>query len=79
MSIPTRVWTVICCRWCEVWFAGLPTSQPLTNQVLNHPVAEEEGGLKLVFLLSVSAPPPRNPGDALPQSLLRASTSRRFH
>jgi len=42
MFIPTRVWTVICYRWSEVWFAGLPTSQPLADQVLNDPVAEEK-------------------------------------
>ena len=43
MAIPTRVWTVICYRWSEVCFAGLPSSDPLADQVLNYPVAEEEG------------------------------------
>ena len=48
-------------------------------QIINYPVAEEKGGLKLVSLLLVSAPPPGPPDYALPQSQLRASTSRRFH
>jgi len=43
MSIPTRVWTVIYCRWSEGWFAGLPTYQPLADQLLNYHVAEEKG------------------------------------
>jgi len=43
MPIPSRVWTVINFRWSEIGFAGLPTSQPLADQILNHPVAEEKG------------------------------------
>jgi len=42
LSIPTRVWTVIYYRWSEVWFADVTTTEPLVDQVLNHPVAEEE-------------------------------------
>jgi len=40
MPIPTRVWTVICCRWSGLLFSGLAVAIPSADQVLNHPVAE---------------------------------------
>jgi len=42
MSIPSRVWTIIQCGWSGFWFAGLFSSEPLADKVLNHPVAEKE-------------------------------------
>ena len=43
MSIPSKVWTVICCRWSEIGFAGLPTFDPLADHALKYSVAEEKG------------------------------------
>ncbi len=40
MSIPTGVWTVIYHLWSELLFPGLPITDPLADQVLNHPIAE---------------------------------------
>jgi len=43
MSIPFGVWTVINCPWGGLMFTSLPIPNPLTDQLLNYPVAEEEG------------------------------------
>ena len=43
MSIPSRVWTGINCQWSELLFPGVTITDPLADQVLNHPVAEEKG------------------------------------
>jgi len=43
MSIPTRVGTVIRCCWVELLVPGLAVAVPSADQVLNDPVAEEEG------------------------------------
>jgi len=43
MSIPARLWIVIYCPWGVLLLPGLAVAIPSADQVLNHPVVEEEG------------------------------------